>query len=92
MTLCSLVFQKKSFKPTKKIGSTLIRDEIVKIMLDIFAKAAKNPEAKNVLAQTFLHDLCDIIKTYFQTKPIVKNGMVNLLETSSDLLRQYNCS
>lgn len=45
-------------------------------MLDIFAKSARHDPVKNALAATFLPELVEVIKTYFDQKAIVKNGVV----------------
>lgn len=63
--------------PEKVIGAFKPdwKEDIVKMMLEVFAKVAVLPSAKAVLGEKFAHELVELVNQYFNTKPIVKNGM-----------------
>lgn len=72
-----LVFLLRSFKLLKRIGRKLIRVEILKNLIDLFAKVAKIEMVKDNLAHSFLPSLIKIMKDHFENKSIIKNGIVS---------------
>ena len=57
--------------------------EIIKQIIDLFAKMAKIEMVKDILAEQFLEDLIKIMNQYFKNKSIIRNG-TKLLSICSD--------
>ena len=58
-------------------------DEIIRKILEMFCKVAKHENVKDIIADTFLQDLIELMNQHFDNKKLIKNG-TRLLDICSD--------
>jgi len=58
-------------------------EEIIRKILEMFAKVAKYENIKDIIADHFLQDLIELMNQFFKNKKLIKNG-TRLLDICSD--------
>ena len=58
-------------------------EEISRKILEMFAKIAKHENVKDIIADSFLQDLIELMNLHFKNKKLIKNG-TRLLDICSD--------